>query len=73
MSPQSIGYHRMDTVRLSLIAFVLTVGAFDFTNGCNDAADMVASAIASHAMKTVMAIGIVTGFIFAALFTIGSW
>lgn len=61
----------MDAVSLPLIAVVLTVGAFDFTNGFNDAADMVATAIASRAMKPATAIGIVTGFTFVAPFTIG--
>ncbi len=61
----------MEAISLSVIVVVLMVAAFDFTNGFHDAADMVATAIASRAMKPAMAIGIVTGFTFVAPFTIG--
>lgn len=61
----------METINLSLLAVVVTVAIFDFTNGFHDAADMVATAIASRAMRPAMAIGIVTGFTFIAPFTIG--
>jgi PiT family inorganic phosphate transporter len=47
------------------------VAVFDFTNGFHDSADMVATAIASRAMKPGMAIGIVTSFTFIAPFTVG--
>ena len=44
---------------------------FDFTNGFHDVADMVATAIASRAMKPAVAIAIVSGFTFIAPFTVG--
>jgi len=34
----------------SLLAVIIVVAVFDFTNGFHDAADMVATAIASRAM-----------------------
>ncbi len=61
----------METFELSLLAVVIAVAVFDFTNGFHDAADMVATAIASRSMRPAMAIGIVTGFTFIAPFTIG--
>lgn len=61
----------MDQLNLALITVVLVVGVFDFTNGFHDAADMVATAIASRAMQPAVAIGIVTFFTFIAPFTIG--
>jgi len=61
----------MDLVSVLLILVVVLVAAFDFTNGFHDAADMVATAIASRAMKPGMAIGIVTLFTFIAPFTVG--
>lgn len=61
----------METLDISLIAVVIAVAVFDFTNGFHDAADMVATAIASRSMRPAMAIGIVTGFTFIAPFTIG--
>ena len=61
----------MDLVTLLLILVVVLVALFDFTNGFHDAADMVATAIASRAMKPAIAIGIVTSFTFIAPFTVG--
>ncbi|MDX2476679.1 MAG: inorganic phosphate transporter [Gammaproteobacteria bacterium] len=61
----------MNSINLSLILVILAVAVFDFTNGFHDAADMVATAIASRAMKPAVAIGIVTCFTFIAPFTIG--
>ena len=54
-----------------LILVVATVALYDFTNGFHDAADMVATAIASHAMRPAVAIGLVTIFTFIAPFTAG--
>lgn len=56
---------------IAVIAVVLTVGIFDFTNGFHDAADMVATAIASRAMKPAVAIAIVSIFTFVAPLTVG--
>jgi len=61
----------MGSVNLSLVLVLLIVALFDFTNGFHDAADMVATAIASHAMKPALAIAIVTVFTFIAPFTVG--
>lgn len=61
----------MELISASLIAVIIVVAIFDFTNGFHDAADMVATAIASRTMKPAVAIGIVTGFTFIAPFTIG--
>ncbi|MBM9613482.1 inorganic phosphate transporter [Desulfobulbus rhabdoformis] len=61
----------MDLISSLLILGVVLVAVFDFTNGFHDAADMVATAIASRAMKPGMAIGIVTLFTFIAPFTLG--
>ncbi len=61
----------MDSINLSFILVLLVVALFDFTNGFHDAADMVATAIASRAMKPAVAIGIVTVFTFIAPFTVG--
>ncbi|MEJ2765967.1 inorganic phosphate transporter [Photobacterium sp. MCCC 1A19761] len=61
----------MDLVTILLVLVVVLVAAFDFTNGFHDAADMVATAIASRAMKPGMAIGIVTFFTFIAPFSVG--
>ena len=54
-----------------MIIVVLIVGLYDFTNGFHDAADMVATAIASRAMRPAVAIGLVTVFTFIAPFTVG--
>ena len=49
----------MDLITLLLIIVVISVVIFDFTNGFHDAADMVATAIASRAMSPLVAISIV--------------
>jgi len=54
-----------------MIAVVIVVAIYDFTNGFHDAADMVATAIASRAMRPAVAIGIVSVFTFIAPFTVG--
>ena len=54
----------MDITTALLVITIIAVAAFDFTNGFHDAADMVATAIASHAMKTGIAISIVGVFTF---------
>ncbi len=46
----------------ALIAVVITVAIYDFTNGFHDAADMAATAIASRAMQPGTAIAIVSFF-----------
>lgn len=56
---------------LALLLVVATVALYDFTNGFHDAADMVATAIASHAMRPVVAILLVSIFTFIAPFTVG--
>jgi len=55
----------------TLIVVVIAVAIYDFTNGFHDAADMVATAIASRAMKPAAAIGIVSFFTLIAPFTVG--
>ena len=47
-----------------MILTIIAVFIFDFTNGFHDAADMVATAIASRAMKSGVAITIVSIFTF---------
>ena len=54
----------MDGYSLLFIAVVVTVLAYDFTNGFHDAADMIATAIASHAIRPSLAILIVSFFTF---------
>ncbi len=54
----------MDITSILLVLTVVTVFAYDFTNGFHDAADMVATAIASRAMKSSVAIAIVSVFTF---------
>ncbi len=61
----------MDLVTLLLILVVIAVTLFDFTNGFHDAADMVATAIASRAMKPLTAIVIVSVFTFLGPFLVG--
>jgi len=61
----------MDITSLLLLLTVISVFAFDFTNGFHDAADMVATAIASRAMKSATAIAIVTVFTFLGPLTVG--
>ncbi len=55
----------------TLIIVVIAVAVYDFTNGFHDAADMVATAIASRAMQPAAAIGIVSFFTLIAPFTVG--
>jgi len=54
-----------------MLVVIVVVGLFDFTNGFHDAADMVATAIASRAMKPAVAIGIVSVFTFIGPFVAG--
>ncbi len=54
----------MEITHILFIAVVITVIMYDFTNGFHDAADMIATAIASHAMKPSIAIGLVGFFTF---------
>lgn len=54
----------MDLTTFLLILTIIAVFIFDFTNGFHDAADMVATAIASRAMKSGVAITIVSIFTF---------
>ncbi|EKF73539.1 phosphate transporter [Alcanivorax hongdengensis A-11-3] len=61
----------MDLSTSLLVLVVVLVALFDFTNGFHDAADMVATAIASRAMKPAVAIALVTAFTFVAPFTVG--
>ncbi|MDD2698874.1 MAG: inorganic phosphate transporter [Arcobacteraceae bacterium] len=61
----------MDLIFVVLVVTVLAVAIFDFTNGFHDAADMVATAIASRAMTPTTAILIVTIFTFIAPFLAG--
>jgi PiT family inorganic phosphate transporter len=61
----------MDLSQLLLILTVITVFAYDFTNGFHDAADMVATAIASRAMKSSVAIAIVSLFTFLGPLMVG--
>lgn len=52
----------MDLAEWLLVAVVAAVALFDFTNGFHDAADMVATAIASRAMSAARAIAVVSLF-----------
>lgn len=61
----------MDAVFLILIITIIAVSIFDFTNGFHDAADMVATAIASRAMTPTISILLVTAFTFIAPFIAG--
>jgi len=61
----------MELVSLLLILVVVAVAIFDFTNGFHDAADMVATAIASRAMRPLTAIIIVSVFTFLGPFLVG--
>lgn len=61
----------METQFFLLGAIVILVAAFDFTNGFHDAADMVATAIASQAMKSSTAIAIVSFFTFIGPLSVG--
>ena len=61
----------MDLIYILLITTIISVTIFDFTNGFHDAADMVATAIASRAMTPTVAIFLVTLFTFIAPFLVG--
>lgn len=61
----------MQSIPLALIAVVFVVAIYDFTNGFHDAADMVATAIASRAMRPAVAIVIVGLFTFIGPFAVG--
>lgn len=61
----------MDVGLLLIIIIVCAVFIFDFTNGFHDAADMVATAIASRTMTPGIAILLVTSFTFIAPFLAG--
>jgi PiT family inorganic phosphate transporter len=61
----------MELTTILLLLTIVSVFAFDFTNGFHDAADMVATAIASRAMKSITAIAIVTVFTFLGPLTVG--
>lgn len=62
---------RVEIVYVLLIGIIFMVAAYDFTNGFHDAADMVATAIASRAMKPSIAIFLVTFFTFLGPFLVG--
>ncbi len=61
----------MELTTILLLLTIVSVFAFDFTNGFHDAADMVATAIASRAMKSSVAIAIVALFTFLGPLTVG--
>jgi PiT family inorganic phosphate transporter len=61
----------VDLITILLVVVVIMVALFDFTNGFHDAADMVATAIASRAMSPGIAILIVSAFTFIAPLTVG--
>ena len=61
----------MEITTFFLILTIISVFAFDFTNGFHDAADMVATAIASRAMKSGVAILLVSIFTFLGPLTVG--
>ncbi|HHH55295.1 MAG TPA: inorganic phosphate transporter [Bacteroidetes bacterium] len=58
----------MDSLKIILIIGIILVLIYDFTNGFHDAADMIATAIASRAIKPDIAIIIVTVFTFLGPF-----
>ncbi|KYJ86130.1 inorganic phosphate transporter [Sulfurovum riftiae] len=61
----------MELTTVLLLLTIASVFVFDFTNGFHDAADMVATAIASRAMTSATAIVIVTVFTFLGPLTVG--
>ncbi len=61
----------MDIASNLLVVVVVTVVLYDFTNGFHDAADMVATAIASQAMAASVAIVLVSLFTFLGPFLVG--
>jgi len=54
----------MDLTTFLIVLTVISVFIFDFTNGFHDSADMVATAIASRAMRASTAIALVSFFTF---------
>ncbi|WP_406667492.1 anion permease [Gallaecimonas sp. GXIMD1310] len=71
ISQHRFGEQNMDLAIILLALVIVLVALFDFTNGFHDAADMVATAVASRAMTPGIAIGIVTLFTFIAPFSVG--
>jgi len=61
----------MHSISLALVIVVIAVAVYDFTNGFHDAADMVATAIASRAMRPAAAIAVVSLFTFIGPFAMG--
>ena len=61
----------MDLTQILLIFVIIVVAIYDFTNGFHDTADMVATAIASRAMRASVAIAIVGVFTFIVPFVAG--
>lgn len=61
----------MDLTTILIILTVISVFIFDFTNGFHDSADMVATAIASRAMRASVAIIIVSIFTFLGPLLVG--
>jgi PiT family inorganic phosphate transporter len=61
----------MEVTTVLFLLTLMTVFIFDFTNGFHDAADMVATAIASRAMTSAVAIAIVSLFTFLGPLTVG--
>lgn len=61
----------IDPVFIELAAVIIAVALFNFTNGFHDTADMVATAIASRAMKPPVAIALVSAATFTAPFVVG--
>lgn len=61
----------MDLTTLLIILTVISVFIYDFTNGFHDSADMVATAIASRAMRAHTAIAIVSIFTFIGPLVVG--
>ncbi len=61
----------MDMTSVLIVFTVVSVFLFDFTNGFHDSADMVATAIASRAMRAGVAIAIVSLFTFLGPLLVG--
>jgi PiT family inorganic phosphate transporter len=61
----------MHSIPLAMVVIVIAVAIYDFTNGFHDAADMVATAIASRAMRPGVAIALVSAFTFIGPLTVG--
>ncbi|AWN17216.1 inorganic phosphate transporter [Salinisphaera sp. LB1] len=62
----------MTTLAILLVAGIAVVLAFDFTNGFNDAANMVATLVASRAMTPLQAVILVGLFTFAGPIVAGT-